>query len=112
MICNRKILDNMPRPRTCAKCGLGPCKDGTQILSEMSGVAAAEISELWQQVKDNSKRLNDCKRHLFSAETVKPGDKLTCANCQGEMQLGQVGSYIRGYQASGGTATDIWPAWK
>lgn len=104
--------EGKPYPRTCAKCGLGPCRDGTQILSDLSSVPAAEIGDLWEQVKENLKRLNECKRHRFSAETVKVGDKLTCENCHGECRLSDIGVYIRGYIAAGGKAADVWPAWK
>ena len=110
--CNKVLHSKgLPAPRTCAKCGLGPCRDGSVMLSEVSGIDRKEVLDLWAEVRANRARLDACSRHRFSVETVKLGQKLVCDACGGQMSLIDVGNYIRGYQAAGASASDIWPAY-
>lgn len=70
------------------------------------------MNTLWEQVQDNSKRLNSCSRHLFLAKEVKLGQILICENCKGKVSLTSIGYYIKGFIAAGGKAKDVWDAWK
>lgn len=67
---------------------------------------------LWEQVKANNAALNACKRHRFEAIPVKLGDKQTCLECTGRISLMDLGQYISGYEAHGGSADDIWPGFR
>lgn len=71
-----------------------------------------EALALFEQVKTNNRAIEACARHRFAGGGVaKLGDKYTCQACGGAMRLPDVGTYIRGYQAAGGAANDIWPGW-
>jgi hypothetical protein len=63
------------------------------------------------KVQSNRQTLEACPLHKFSATEVRIGQKLTCDACGGELSLTDIGNYIRGYQAAGKAAADIWPAW-
>jgi hypothetical protein len=71
-----------------------------------------DAKSLWAEVQENSRNLRACKRHRFERETVTLGMKINCLNCGGYLRLTDIGQYIAGYEAAGGTATDIWPAYK
>lgn len=72
-----------------------------------------DVKAIWEEVKDNQKKIRGCKRHDFgNAGLVKIGQKLTCKNCGGAMGLAEIGNYIRGYQAAGGSGTDIIADWQ
>lgn len=66
---------------------------------------------IWEQVQANRRTLDGCPRHLFEEAEVRIGQKLTCKCCAGQMTLTDIGNYIKGYEAAGKDATDIWPAW-
>ena len=83
--------------------------DGAEALSKISGLGRDEIRGIWEQVKANSAKLRSCNRHRFEASQVKLGQKMICLNCGGTISLTDVGYYIRGYEANGGNADDIWP---
>lgn len=70
-----------------------------------------ELHKIWEEVKENLRRLRPCPRHHFKAQRdeIKLGKKEVCVNCKGEMSLTDIGVYIRGYEAHGGSADDIWP---
>jgi hypothetical protein len=70
-----------------------------------------EALSLWEQVKANNAALNACKRHRFEARPVKLGEKQTCLECGGKIQLTDLGQYIAGYVAAGGNVDDIWPGY-
>jgi hypothetical protein len=69
--------------------------------------------ELVAQVRENRSRLDGCPKHLFlrPENGWRVGRKVTCAHCAGEAPLTYMGSYIAGYVAAGGAATDICPDW-
>jgi len=72
-----------------------------------------DVKAIWKEVQENQKKIRTCKRHYFGAVgPLKLGQKLTCQNCGGVMNLVDVGSYIRGYEAAGGAATDIISDWR
>lgn len=66
---------------------------------------------LWAEVQENSRKVRGCKRHRFGHETVTLGMKINCENCGGFLRLTDIGQYIAGYEAAGGKAEDIWPAY-
>ena len=72
-----------------------------------------EIKELYQQIRENSKRLQSCKRHSFGdCPPVQSGQvlsrvKLKCAHCGGEMYLSDIVTYVEGYKAAGGNHDDV-----
>lgn len=65
----------------------------------------------WEQVKANRAKLKACKRHRFEPKSVKLGEKQTCLECGGQISLTDMGQYIAGYVAGGGSADDIWPGY-
>lgn len=81
-------------------------------LSHLTGMTREGINAAWEEAKLNSKRLKDCPRHLFEPQPVKIGLRLTCMKCQGLISLSDVGHYIQGYEAAGGSADDIWPGYR
>lgn len=72
---------------------------------------AIDGKSLWAEVQENSRKLRECLRHHFSFETVTIGQRINCDNCGGFLRLTDIGQYIAGYVAAGGTAADIWPAY-
>ena len=72
---------------------------------------ALGMNELWREVQANLRAMEACKRHRFTEELVRVGQKIVCQECGAEMRLTDIGQYIRGYIAAGGNASDVWPAW-
>lgn len=65
---------------------------------------------LWDQVKENYRKICECPRHRFAyVGAVKLGQKFQCQACGGTMGLIGIGDYIAGYKAAGGDVNDIWP---
>lgn len=83
--------------------------DGAAALSQVSGIPRDEVLSIWESVKANRAKLWACPRHRFPGGNVNIGQKQTCLACGGEMGLPNIGDYIRGYQAAGGSSDDIWP---
>jgi hypothetical protein len=56
--------------------------------------------ELWNQVKENSRKLNNCKLHNFQDITPdrKIGKRYKCKNCNGELDGINVHYYERGLE--------------
>lgn len=69
---------------------------------------------LWNEVKENLRKIRTCPRHRFESITqnVLVGQKYQCQNCQGQMGLVSIGDYIAGYKAAGGDVNDIWPGYE
>lgn len=67
------------------------------------------VKELWKEARLNIETLRLCKLHNFSKsyENRKLGEKLTCQNCKGQMDLRQVEQYCSGYKAAGKNPNDI-----
>lgn len=68
------------------------------------------VAQIWDQVKANSTRLQECKLHHFTGRPAT-GIKWRCTRCDGEMSGSDVLWYIRGYEAHGGQADDVVPGW-
>lgn len=64
------------------------------------------------EVRENLARLNGCKLHVFDPNGYQIGQRKECLNCGGKMRLPAIGDYIRGYEAGGGGADDIWPGYR
>lgn len=71
-----------------------------------------KAGEILKEIRNNTKKLDGCKRHKFSGEQMPPGSKYTCLNCGGEIRGGDVLYYIAGYEAAGGNCDDIYPGWR
>jgi len=71
------------------------------------------VGEILAQVQANRERVTGCAKHQFPkrGNTYVLGQKLTCVNCGGVMSLPDAASYLRGYVAHGGDASDIIPDW-
>lgn len=73
------------------------------------------MADIWAEAKENNKRLDECRQHLFTEPLPEPaarfGAKLTCQRCGGKMALLYVNYYIRGFVAHGGDGNLIWPGW-
>lgn len=82
--------------------------DRTEVLSRVSGLSKDAIRGIWDDVKANSARLQSCARHRFDGD-FQIGKRKVCLVCGGGMSLTDIGNYIRGYEAGGGSADDIWP---
>lgn len=72
-----------------------------------------DTTSMLAEVRQNLARRDACPRHRFPARgaTYVMGEKLTCEVCGSQMKLTEVGQYIRGFVAAGGTATDVMPDW-
>lgn len=90
----------------------GATVDGAALLARLGNVSREEVLSIWDEVKANRAKLEGCARHRFEAKPVKIGEKQTCMACGGEMTLVAVGDYIRGYEAKGGDADDVWPGYR
>lgn len=68
-----------------------------------------EGKELFNKIRINRKRLDNCRKHHFDIgePPYRLGQVATCWNCGGEMPLLEIGAYVRGYKAAGGVANDI-----
>lgn len=64
------------------------------------------------EVRINHARLKSCDLHVFDPATYKPGKRMVCVKCHGELQSVRIGSYIDGYEAAGGDCNDIWPGYR
>lgn len=87
--------------------------DARDILSKATGIAKADIDDIWVEVKANHARLKSCAKHQYEGGQIKKlGAKYACKNCGGTRGLEHIGDYIDGYVAAGGNSEDIWPGWK
>lgn len=77
----------------------------------MATLTTKEMRSIWEEVKDNSRRLKSCSRHRFHGEHCL-GRKMTCLECGGTLTPSDILTYARGYAAAGGKLEDIWPALK
>lgn len=72
-----------------------------------------DTKSILAEVRENSAKIKGCQRHYFPAKgsNYRLGEKVTCANCGGLMSLTDIGSYLRGYIAAGGSSADVMPDW-
>ena len=60
---------------------------GLDVLAKLSGIPENEFSGIYKNVMDNQKKLESCKRHDFSIDTV-PHTTINktwkCARCGGK----------------------------
>jgi hypothetical protein len=68
----------------------------------------------FKEIQEKVKAQQDCPKHHFEplADGYKIGVKLTCTECGSDMGLREIGLYIRGYEAGGGSGADILQGWK
>lgn len=67
---------------------------------------------LLAEIRANHAKLDACDVHRFAPDSYKFGQKMTCLKCAGTMQATDVGHYIKGYEAAGGSCDDIWPGYR
>lgn len=84
-----------------------------KTLGDATGLGRSDLQQIWDDVKVNNARLRACAKHRFEGGEIKKlGDKYTCQNCGGTMDISRIGSYVEGYVAAGCDPNDIWPGWK
>lgn len=73
-----------------------------------------QINDLWEAIKANRKRLDECPKHRFDLGEApyRINQRATCLNCHGEMELNAINQYRLGYRAAGGNPNDIVPGWE
>ena len=71
-----------------------------------------DAKTLLMKVKTNDARLKGCDLHAFDHENYRPGKRMTCLKCGGEIEPVRIADYIRGYEAGGGICDDIWPGYR
>ena len=76
--------------------------------------ASFDVKQMWAEAQDRNRRWRECPKHRFpeKPDGYRLGDKPRCLVCGVDAKLGEIGDYIRGYQAAGGNAADIMPDWK
>jgi hypothetical protein len=61
---------------------------GLDVLAKLSGIPENEVSVIYKNVMDNQKKLESCKRHDFSIDTVPHttiNKTLKCTQCEGNV---------------------------
>jgi hypothetical protein len=61
---------------------------GLDVLAKLSGIPENEVSVIYKNVMDNQKKLESCKRHDFSIDTVPHttiNKTLKCTQCEGKV---------------------------
>lgn len=71
-----------------------------------------DVPSLLAEIRANRTKLDACDVHRFAPDDYKFGQKMTCLKCGGTMQATDVGHYIKGYEAHGGSCDDIWPGYR
>ena len=71
-----------------------------KILANVSGVPEKEVDSIWEQVKANQEKLNDCKlpHNFISPNGDRAARKYFCSKCDGELDRINVQWYERGLE--------------
>ena len=86
--------------------------DGLDRIAQVTGLSRGDVDDILVQVRANQAKLSGCKQHRFDGgKTVKLGMKCECLACGGTISLTDAGWYIKGFEAAGGSADDIWPGY-
>ena len=74
--------------------------DGVEILSKISGLPKKEINSIWEDVKVNTKKLEECSGpHDFQPDTFKkPVRDQICSKCGGKIQASNALWYKKGLE--------------
>lgn len=83
-------------------------QNALDTLSKVSGVSRQQVDKIWQGVKENHKKLDNCTLHQFGKIGYKPGKAYKCLNCGGEMRTSDIYMYAKGYVAAGKDKKDIY----
>ena len=76
--------------------------NGVGVMSEITGLEAAEVGRIWEQVKANNARLESCPYHEFeqSPQTAVlrslTHQKYVCKHCKGEVDHQQYSWHEKG----------------
>jgi hypothetical protein len=82
--------------------------NGLELLSKISGEPKEKVKHIWEEVKENRRKLDGCAKHQFGDIVVvgRPM-RVACKNCGGLMDPLDVLLYQRGYAAAGGDPDDV-----
>ena len=81
--------------------------NGASVLGDI------DLHAIMREVRENNRKLDGCTQHRFDGGGVdRMGTKHRCNVCGGQMDLPAIGTYIRGFEAAGGKADDVWPGWR
>ena len=88
--------------------------NGFSFMSKISGAPKERVATIWEEVKANIARIDACPRHRFEGDraAVKLGVRQVCLNCGGAMGIVDIGNYIKGFEAAGGSADAVWPGYR
>ena len=90
----------------------GKLTNGLDKIAKFTGLTRSDMDDILVQVRANHAKLDGCKRHRFDGgKKVALGMKCVCLDCGGTMSLTDAGWYVKGYEAAGGEADDIWPGY-
>lgn len=69
-----------------------------EMLLKGSGVSQERLHEMWEEAKNNVKRLNECPDHDFEPIDPEPklGTRYRCKNCDGEISGSSYHWYLKG----------------
>jgi hypothetical protein len=76
--------------------------DGAGVMSEVTGLGRGAVVEIWEQVKANNAKLEDCPYHEFeqSPQTAVlrslTHQKYVCKHCGGEVNYQQYSWHEKG----------------
>lgn len=78
----------------------------------MSGTAInakLQAAQMWEEVKENIRRLEGCSQHRFYGHLTSLRQKFRCERCGGKMDSLDMKHYIEGWVAAGRKPEEIWP---
>jgi len=72
--------------------------DGVEILSNISGLSKDDIRSIWDEVKENAKKLEECSGpHDFQPDNSrKPVRDEVCSKCGGKISKVDANWYRKG----------------
>ncbi len=79
--------------------------NGIELLSEISGLSQSDIRSMWEQGKDNLRRIDSCKGHKFSPTGTR--GRLKCSVCGGEVDAREARLYEQGLAHGRGQALGV-----
>ncbi len=79
--------------------------NGIELLSEISGLSQSDIRSMWEQGKDNLRRIDTCKGHMFRPAGTR--GRLKCSVCGGEVDTREARLYEQGLAHGRGQAPSV-----
>jgi len=87
---------------------MGKKHDAKKALSKVSGLSEGKVDLIWQEVRENHKKLDGCKVHNFGEIQYAVHGRYECKNCGGIMTHLHMQMYTKGYVAAGKNKEDIY----